>query len=468
MIERLGELFNRLARRFMPHPFVFALLLTFVTAALALVWARAEPLALVRHWQEGVFTPSLLVFMAQMCLVLITGHALASTRPVAGLLARVASVPRGAASAAALTALVAMTAALLNWGLGLIVGALLAREVARSARARGVAIHYPLVVAGGYTGLMIWHGGFSGSAPLTVATAGHFLEKEIGVIPVTRTLLAPVNLAICGALLAASPVLLAMMTPRKVGGGAHASVDESGAAASAAAGPAAGAAEAAPESPARTLAGRLEESRALALLAAALATFFLALHFASKGLGGLDLNAIVLVFLALGLALHGTPARYAGAIDDATPGVSGILLQFPFYFGIMGMMKGSGLIALLAESFVGFSESLSGAGIPTHASYSVMTFLAACIINIFIPSGGGQWAVQGPIAVEAAARLGVPIHKAILAVAYGDELTNMLQPFWALPLLAITGLKARDIIGYTALLMLLVTPIYVLGLALLR
>jgi short-chain fatty acids transporter len=473
MIQRLGELFNRLARRFMPHPFVFALLLTFVTAALALTWAGAKPFDVVRHWQEGVFTPALLVFMVQMCLVLLTGHALASTRPVAALLARLASIPRGPRSAAALAALVAMTSALLNWALGLIVGALFAREVARRARARGIAIHYPLVVAAGYTGLMIWHGGFSGSAPLMVATPGHFLEKEMGVIPVTDTLLSPLNLATRCALLVAAPLLLALMAPRDAVRGPGedapgARADESGGRRDGSSDRMEEAESADGAGGARTIADRLEESRLLALLGAALAATFLALHFGSKGLGGLDLNSIILVFLGAGLALHGTPVRYARAIDEATPGASGILLQFPFYFGIMGIMKGAGLVALLAEGFVGISGSLARVGIPTEASYSVTTWLAAAVINNFVPSGGGQWAVQGPIAVEAAARLGVPMHKAVLAIAYGDEFTNMIQPFWTLPLLAIAGLKPREIIGYTALLMLLVTPIYVVALAFLR
>jgi short-chain fatty acids transporter len=476
VIQRLGEVFNRLAQRLMPDPFVFALLLTLATFAIGVAWAGASPMSLVRHWQEGFFTPALLVFTLQMCLVLLTGHALASARPVAAALARLASLPRGPASAAALTAFVASAAALLNWGLGLIVGALLAREVARSARARGVAIHYPLVVAAGYTGLLIWHGGLSGSAPVGVATAGHFLEKEIGVIPVSRTLLSPLNIVVCAALLAASPALLALMAPRGDGAGGAGADTGAGAGEGCETARTSGDAVAGPEgvrgagdaaAPA-TLVERLERSRALALAAGALGAAFLVPHFAGRGLGGLDLNTIILTFLLTGLLLHGSPRRYAAAIDEATPSASGILLQFPFYFGIMGMMKGAGLIALLAGTFVRICESLARVGVPVDASYSVTTFASACIVALFIPSGGSQWAVQGPIAVEAAQRLGVPISKAVMAVAYGDEYSNMLQPFWALPLLAITGLKAREVIGYTALLMLLVTPIYVVALAFLR
>jgi len=503
VIERIGEFFNSAAARFMPHPFVFAILLTILAFALGWLWAGVSPAALVDHWADGVFTPALLTFMVQMCLILVTGHALASTRPVGAALARIASLPGGPRSAVAITSLVTMATALVNWGLALIVGALLAREVARSARARGVAIHFPLVVAAGFTGLIIWHGGLSGSAPLTVATPGHFLEGQIGIVPVTATLLSPLNLVLRAALLAAVPLLLALMVPRDFarraasgggGGGAErvrsttgeVALERIARAAEDGLPPAiapssflADAAAAAPLTAAHARAGRapaharsapppaerLDKSRALTLAIVALGAAFVVTRFAARGIAALELNTIIVAFLTLGLALHGTPIRYARAIDDASAGASGILLQFPLYFGIMGIVKGAGLTAPLAQAFVRASDALSGAGVPAGASYGVMTFLAATVINVLVPSGGGQWAVQGPIAIEAAARLGVPASRAVLAIAYGDECSNMLQPFWALPLLAITGLSARDIFGYTALLMFLVAPIFIALLA---
>jgi short-chain fatty acids transporter len=484
MIERIGELFNRLAQRFMPHPFVFAILLTILTFVLGLAWGGAAPGALVEAWAEGVFTPALLGFMVQMCLILVTGHALASTRAVGGLLAAVARTPAGPRSAVAITALVTMATALVNWGLALVVGALLAREIARSARARGIAIHFPLVVAAGFSGFIIWHGGLSGSAPLTVATPGHFLVDEIGVIPVTATLLAPINIASRVLLLALVPLSLALMVPRgargaatapgmrdvasRIGAGAVADDGDTRAASVAHDGARteSDAHDGVPASGQRTIATRLDASRLLALSIVALGAAAVVARFATRGIAALELNTIIVAFLSLGLALHGTPARYARAIDGAASGAGGILLQFPLYFGIMGMVKAAGLTAPLANAFVRASDALSGAGVPVHASYGVMTFLAATVINVLVPSGGGQWAVQGPIAVEAARELGVPVSRAVLAIAYGDECSNMLQPFWALPLLALTGLSARDIFGYTALLMFLVAPVFVLLLAL--
>jgi short-chain fatty acids transporter len=364
---------------------------------------------------------------------------------------RLAGLVRGTASAVVVTSLTAMIAALLNWGLGLIVGALLAREVGRAARARGVRVHYPLVAAAGYTGLLVWHGGFSGSAPLSVATPGHPFAGSMGVLPISSTILSPLNLLTSLLLLVAVPVLLSRMAP-----------------------PAAAVEEAPPPppdppSPPPTQGGpaaRLENSRLLAWIVALAGFGFAVPYFARTGWGGVNLNIIIFLLLITGLLLHGTPRRYADSIDEGAGGAGGILLQFPFYFGILGILKGSGLVVRFGELFASGAEALSALGIPVGSAHAVLTFLGAGLINLFVPSGGGQWAVQGPIAVEAARELGTQLPVSVLAVAYGDELTNMLQPFWALPLLALTGLPARAIVGYTALLMVLVLPLFVVMLAL--
>ena len=140
------------------------------------------------------------------------------------------------------------------------------------------------------------------------------------------------------------------------------------------------------------------------------------------------------------------------AINDAIGGASGILIQFPLYFGIMGIMNSSGLVQVFSDFFVSISNEVT---------FPVYTFFSAGIVNVFVPSGGGQWGVQGPIIVQAAMDLGVSLPKSIMALAYGDQLTNMLQPFWALPLLGITGLKARAILPYTVALMCVGAVIFV-------
>jgi short-chain fatty acids transporter len=173
--------------------------------------------------------------------------------------------------------------------------------------------------------------------------------------------------------------------------------------------------------------------------------------FAVKGLGFITPNFINLLLLGLGLSLHRHVNGFLAALDSAIGGASGILIQFPLYFGIMGIMAGSGLAAQLSDFFVSISSTYS---------FPVLTLLSASILNVFIPSGGGQWGVQGPIVLQAAMEIGASIPKSIMALAYGDQLTNMLQPFWALPLLGVTGLKAKEILPYSLLVMCLGAVIF--------
>lgn len=495
MIARLGSASASLARKFLPDPFVFAILLTFVTYVMGLVFTRSGPVEMINHWAGGFW--DLLTFGMQMTLILVTGHALASTRPVRRVVVAAAALPRGTAQAASLTAFLALAAGMLNWGLGLIFGALLAREIGRSARSRGISINYPLVVAAGYSGLLIWHGGLSGSAPFVVATEGHFLQQSIGIIPVTRTIGGGLNLFVSLLLLVSVPAVYALLArgggssgpsaadagaPDGRGGGSNGEARQPGESGGKRPGgqggkprgktgtrgvPAVGVDKTAGRSSSLSWGRRADESRLLVLALVAMACVFLFFHFRERGVvRGLDLNVINFCFLFLGLLLHGSAVAYVKAIGDAVRGASGIVLQFPFYAGIMGMMKSSGLVQVISDWFIQLSEAASRIGVSPEASLPVTAFISAGIVNFFVPSGGGQWAVQGPIAVEAAAALGVPVEKIVMAVAYGDEWTNMLQPFWALALLGITGLKAKDIIGYTAVVMLLVFPLFMLGLLL--
>ena len=163
-----------------------------------------------------------------------------------------------------------------------------------------------------------------------------------------------------------------------------------------------------------------------------------------------------LLMLGLGIILHGSFKRFINAVGESISDISGILIQFPLYFGIMGIMSNSGMMVQISDFFVSISNATT---LPLY------TFFSAGLVNIFVPSGGGQWVVQGPIVVESAVKLGVPLNKAVMALAYGDQITNMLQPFWALPLLGITKLKAREILPYTLIAMVVgSTIIYILGL----
>jgi len=192
-------------------------------------------------------------------------------------------------------------------------------------------------------------------------------------------------------------------------------------------------------------------------LIVALAAIYFVYHFANNGFG-LTLNLVIGMFLFAGLLLHGSPERYGRAIQESVGGISGIIIQFPFYAGIMGMMiganaEGETLGKLISDLFIAWSSA---------ETFPLLTFLSAGLLNMFIPSGGGQWAVQGPIMLPAGEVLGVAPEITAMAIAWGDAWTNMIQPFWALPLLAIAGLGARDIMGY-CLIMLLYSGVVIGG-----
>ena len=463
MLARLGDRLGRVFRATAPDPFVIAILLTLVTAVLC-VWFGRDPqtrgslsaAGAVRLWQGGFW--NLLAFGMQMCLILVTGHALASSRPVASGIRSIAGLARGPRQAVILTNVVAMLCALVNWGFGLIVGAILAREVGRALRARGVEMPRGLLAAAGYAGFLVWHGGLSGSAPLKAATLSGQTEvlgalgEEVGAIPVSETLFTTLNLVVTGGLLVITPLVLALMCPRRPSGGAggagdlgtYSDVDVAGGS------PAPTGAISVEPAPGDDGLGRfpsmLERSPWVVWVIAAPALSWIAYRFASEGRDALNLDSAIMVFFALGLALHASARSYAAAVEDAVRGCAGIIVQFPLYAGIMGMITGSGLGVLVSNWFVSLARG-------SEAGLSLAMFFSAGLVNLFVPSGGGQWAIQGPIGVRAAVDAGVDPAKIVMAVAYGDELTNMLQPFWALPLLAITGARAQEVVGYTAVVM---------------
>ncbi len=452
---------------------MIAILLSLVTVGICLLFGSFEAesgtavglqrraTTMLDAWRGALGEPGkdagiwgFLGFSMQMCLILVTGHALAASRPVARLINALGSLPRSGAAGAALVALTACSAGLINWGLGLIVGALMAREVGRALAARGVAAHYPLICAAGYTGMLIWHGGLSGSAPLSVTTldgAAKVLSSDAlarlgeDAIPLTETIFAPMNLFVTAGLLVLIPLTLYALAPKR------AEDILTMADCKVSSGPG-GERDGLPEEP--TLPDRLDRSLVIALLLAVPLLVALGRYAWVTGLANVGLNEVNATMLALGLILHGSPASYLRAAEEGARGCAGIILQFPLYAGIMAMLAESGLIQTFAESLAGGGET----GVP------LLTFIAAAVVNLFVPSGGGQWGIQGPVALAAGEAVGVAPGKMVMAVAYGDQLTNMLQPFWAVPLLAITGVRARDIVGYTAIVMVVAAFWIALGL----
>ena len=463
MLARAAGRLADLAQRAVPDPFVIALGLTALTFALGW-WVMPERTVggLASAWFTRFSAQETLTFTAQMALILVTGAALARAPLVRGLLGRLADLPRTTASAAALTAFVAMSTSLINWGFGLVAGAVIAREIGARFSAAGRKLDYPLVAATGYLGLMIWHGGLSGSAPLKVAEAGPLGGPPI---PLGETLGSRMNLALNLLLLVWVPILVRRMaSPRheRLWPVAPLDADEAAAAVTAGAGTAPDTGTVGEEPRWGRWAGAL-----LGLFAVALGALALQRAFSAAGfVRGLGLNTFILLMILVGLLLFRSPVRYAQAVSGAAGEAGGILLQFPFYFGLLGLLEASGLVQHLAGGSAGMAQSLSSLGLPLQWCFDMVTFLTACVVNMFVPSGGGQWAVQGTIVAQAAQSLQLPLPRAVMALAWGDQWSNMLQPFWALPLLAITGLKARDIFGYTLAIMLASGVFFVLAFAL--
>lgn len=428
-MQRLGEGVAAFSTRWIPDAFAIAVALTLVVYLAALVATDSGPIELVDAWYGGFW--NLLAFGMMMVLIVVTGYGLATAPPVQRTLRWLADRPQSAKGAVIMTAVIAGLLGFLHWGVALVVGAFLTKAVAHSAKRRGLKAHFPLIAAAAYGGMVISQTGLSSSAALLVNTPGHFLEERIGLLPLSETIFQPYSLVFVGLTLLMTPLLLASLHPSRrrvveiAGEEEVIRVDE----------------------PPATPAERFNRSRLLMGVIVAGGLFYVARYIGDHGVLGLNLNVLNFTMLMLGLLLHGSLGDYGRAIAKGSAAVGGIILQFPFYAGILGLMAGSGLLAMISNAFVAIS---------TPTTFPLWSMVSAALVNFAVPSAGGQWAVQGPIAIEATAQLGLPSHVAVMTVMMGDQLTNLIQPFWLLPLLGITGLRVGQVLGYTAILMLAV------------
>ncbi|GGJ60337.1 short-chain fatty acid transporter [Virgibacillus salexigens] len=423
---------DRMVQRYLPDAFLFAILLTIIVFILGVLFTDSSPVEMVSYWGGGFW--DLLAFAMQMSLIVVTGYILANTPIVKRLLSKLSTIADTPSQAILLVTFVSSAACLINYGFGLVVGALFAIHVAK----RVPTVDYRVLMASAYSGFLLWHGGLSASIPLLIATPGHFLEDTIGTIPVSDTLFSSFNLFIVAVLLFTLPFLnrflmkardplhntnATLWRPEEI----NHSIDNS-------------------EEPLGELtpAERLENSKVLSLLIGVFGLAFVVFFFIENGFD-LNINIVNFIMLFLGILFHRTPRRFLNSVTSAVKNAGGIIVQFPFYAGIMGMMVTSGLSEQMSIAFVNISNEFT---------FPLFAFISAGIVNFFVPSGGGQWAVQAPIMIPASLELGVDTAKTAMAVAWGDAWTNMIQPFWALPLLAIAGLKVRDIMGFCVLILL--------------
>ena len=432
--------------RWLPDAFLFAIILTIVVFAGAMVATGLGPIAMVDAWGNSSGFWGLLSFSMQMALVVVLGSACASAKPVKKLLHTIAGVCKNNMQAIVVTTMVSTICSWLNWGFGLIVGALLAKEVAK----RVPTVDYPLLIASAYSGFVIWHAGLSGSIPLQVAS-GHKFGETVWQADMTETLFHPMNLIMVGVIFLVMPFVNYAMHPDKdhtITVNPALLVDEE---------------EKSYEI--KTPADKMEHSKILWVITMLFGFGYIVNYFVGVVKAGgnvanaLNLNIVNMIFMFLGILLHGNLRRYVDAIADAASGAAGILLQFPFYAGIMGMMvaknpEGVSLAGVLSNFFVSISNDVT---------FPMLSFLAAGIVNFFVPSGGGQWAVQGPIMMPAGAAMGIENGRTAMAIAWGDQWTNMIQPFWALPALAVAKLEAKDIMGYLVIVTIFVGVVACLG-----
>jgi short-chain fatty acids transporter len=439
IVEGLVYVFERV----MPDPFVLSICLTLFVALLAFFIApHADTPTILDAWYTGTF--GILGFALQMILILATGYAIAEAPLVQRGLRALAVHARTPARAACLVFPVVALAAWLNWGLGLIVGAFLSREIARR-----VDVDFAWLVAGGYSAWSVCNSGLSSSIALSQASRGNALnlvEKATGhVVPLSQTIFAPFVLVPTILVVVVMTAVFIKMHPKPENVVAFRESNDDAADASNA-DPHARAADA----PA-SFASRLEQSMFGTLLLLALGIGYLAVEWRKEGSIELDINTTILIFLLIGLALQRTPIAYANAIRRAARQTGSMLLQYPVYGGIMGIMKGTGLASMIAKAFV---------TIASPAMLPLWSFLSSLIITLLVPSAGGHWAVQGPFVLPAALDLHASVPRTAMGVAMAENVSNMLQPFWAVPIVAIAGIRIQRVMGYTAVTFLVSLVIY--------
>lgn len=421
----LAEFFSKVVQRYLPDPLAIAIILTVLSVVLALTVGRSNPLEIIEYWGGGFW--DLLAFGMQVVLIILTGFLLAKTPVVDKLLTRLARLPKGNLSAIVLIVILTGVASWLQWGFGLIIGTIIAQKVAANVR----TLHYPLAIASAYSGFVVYGMGISATIPLLINTEGHYLQEQMGIVGLEQTVFHPVILITTLFTLVSMPFVLALMHPKnpdkvvlidpKV-----LEIDKSTGL----------------DSADKPFGQRINESPVLGIAAGLLGLSYSVVYFV--GGGSIDLNSVNFLFLMLAFLLFGRPSNFIAAVAEGVKTVGGVIVQYPFYAGIMAILVGSGLVVTFSEIFAAISSPLT---------LPLFTFLSAGAINLLVPSGGGQFAVQGPVVIEAAHAIDANAAATAMAVSVGDQWTNMLQPFFLLPVLALSKLKLTDVLGYTIMML---------------
>jgi short-chain fatty acids transporter len=436
-VRALGTELSRFTERWVPDSWVICMILTATALLLAIFGAGAGVQEAVLAWGDGVWV--LLTLAMQFTIAMVAAHACVTSRPVFRLLDRLAGLadPERPAQAVALAAVFSLATAYLNWALCLVACALFVPFVCR----RNPRVDVRVLIAASYIGLgTVWHGGLSGSAPLILATPGNpLLAPASGppvvdrLYPVTETLFQPFNLVYVLVIGLVGLLAAVALHPRR--GAVSLSAEQVERIL-----PAPPPEEPAPGTPA----ARVDAFRGWVWLAALLLAWPLGHSIVTRGFGtSWTIDAYNASFLAAALLLHGRPLSFLRACRQGVDAAWGIILQFPFYAGIFGLMQNTGLSRWIGGLF---------AELTTRDSFPFVVYLYSALMNLFVPSAGSKWLIEAPFLVPAGESLEVSVVTVVLAYAYGDSTTNLIQPFFAIPILAVTRMRFGDVVGYTCLI----------------
>ena len=435
LVGNLGERLSVFTQRWIPDSWVVCMVLTIVAILLAMAGAGASLNESILAWGDGMW--SLLELAMQFSIAMIAAHACVSSRPVFRLLDRLAGLPDPSRplQAIVLIGTYSMVTGYVNWALSVVASALFVPFVAR----RNPRADIRVLIAGAYLGLgTVWHGGLSGSAPLILATPGNpLIAPATGapvidrLVPVTESLFNSFNLTYVVVIFIVALATVVALHPRGVPKTlTDEQIDRM--------------MPTLPEPiPSDTPAGGLESFRGWVILAAVLIGYPLGHSMVTRGFGATwTINAYNAVFLLAALLLQGRPSNLVRAFSNGARTASGVILQFPFYAGIFGVINNTELGAWLGGQFV---------RVATTETYPLVVYFYSGFMNLFVPSAGSKWLIEAPYLLPAAAELGVSATTTVLAYAYGDSTTNLIQPFWAIPILTVTGLRFGDVLGYTGI-----------------
>jgi short-chain fatty acids transporter len=435
VLADLGGRLSRFTERWIPDSWVVCMMLTVLVLALAMAGAGVSPHAAVLAWGGGMWT--LLELSMQLSLALVAAHACVSSRPIFRSLEKLSGLsnPDRPVQAVVVMAIFSLTTAYFNWALSLVASALFIPFVCRKNPKTDVR----LLAAAAYLGQgTVWHGGLSGSAPLILATPGNPLIAPAGgapildrLVPVTETIFTPFNLIYLIVVAAVGLLTLSLLHPRKdVVTLSPDRVDSM--------------MPRIPELPPEraTVAGRLDRFRGWTILAAVLIAYPLGYAVMTRGFAAWNINAYNMVFLTAALLLHGRPESLVRSFANGAATAAGVILQFPFYAGIFGVMKNTPLGEWLGQLFVSISSA---------RTFPLVVYAYSALMTAFVPSGGSKWLIEAPYLLPAARQLGVSVSTTVLSYAYGDSTGHLIQPFWAIPILTVTRLRFGDVVGYNVL-----------------